>query len=60
MYVNRNFFTAVSCGSAEEVQSHLELGRQLLAQGQYNDALSHYHAAVGKYNLPHSLISSDD
>jgi DnaJ family protein C protein 3 len=32
--------------SSEEVEKHLELGKKLLAQGQYQDALSHYHAAV--------------
>ncbi|XP_054711938.1 dnaJ homolog subfamily C member 3-like isoform X2 [Uloborus diversus] len=29
-----------------EVDRHLQLGRELLAQGMYDDALSHYHAAV--------------
>lgn len=37
--------------STDEVESHLEMGKQMLARGQYNDALSHYHAAVGKLDL---------
>ncbi|XP_074601971.1 dnaJ homolog subfamily C member P58IPK [Brevipalpus obovatus] len=32
--------------STDEIESHLEMGRQMLSRGQYNDALSHYHAAV--------------
>lgn len=31
-----------------EIDKHLEMGRDLLANGQLADALSHYHAAVGK------------
>lgn len=31
-----------------EVNKHLELGRDFLARGQLSDALTHYHAAVGK------------
>lgn len=31
-----------------EIDRHLELGREFLAKGQLQDALSHYHAAVGK------------
>lgn len=33
----------------EEVLRHLDLGRDLLARGQLADALTHYHAAVGKF-----------
>lgn len=33
-------------GYDPELESHLELGGQLLSQGHYDDALSHYHAAV--------------
>nr|WBW70094.1 venom protein [Lampona murina] len=29
-----------------EIDRHLQLGRELLTQGLYDDALSHYHAAV--------------
>ncbi|XP_035216853.1 dnaJ homolog subfamily C member 3-like isoform X1 [Stegodyphus dumicola] len=29
-----------------EIDRHLQLGRELLTQGMYDDALSHYHAAV--------------
>lgn len=34
--------------SSSDVESHLDLGRDFLARGQLQDALSHYHAAVGK------------
>eukprot|EP00118_Oscarella_pearsei_P025792 m.308782 g.308782 ORF g.308782 m.308782 type:complete len:487 (+) comp44778_c0_seq1:54-1514(+) len=30
----------------EDVEKHLEMGKQFLSQGQYQDALSQYHAAV--------------
>lgn len=33
-------------GSSPEVESHLDMGRDFLARGQLQDALSHYHAAV--------------
>ncbi|XP_054159835.1 dnaJ homolog subfamily C member 3-like [Oppia nitens] len=32
--------------SNEEIENHLEMGRQMLSRGQYSDALSHYHMAV--------------
>ncbi|KAF4522395.1 hypothetical protein B566_EDAN012978 [Ephemera danica] len=32
--------------SQAEIERHLELGRDMLARGQFQDALSHYHAAV--------------
>ncbi|XP_069676051.1 dnaJ homolog subfamily C member 3 [Periplaneta americana] len=32
--------------SQSEVNKHLEMGRDLLSRGQFQDALSHYHAAV--------------
>ncbi|XP_039296137.1 dnaJ homolog subfamily C member 3 [Nilaparvata lugens] len=32
--------------SKAEIENHLELGRDLLAKGRLQDALSHYHAAV--------------
>lgn len=34
--------------STNEVNRHLEKGMELLARGQFGDALSHYHAAIGK------------
>ena len=34
--------------SKKEVEQHLEMGKKLLGAGQLADALSHYHAAVGK------------
>ena len=37
--------------SSAEVENHLEQGKKLLATGQLSDALGHYHAAVGKWNL---------
>lgn len=36
------------CATPAEVNKHLELGRDFLARGQLSDALTHYHAAVGK------------
>ena len=36
------------CATPVEVNKHLELGRDFLARGQLSDALTHYHAAVGK------------
>lgn len=35
--------------SQQEVDRHLELGKQFLVNGQLSDALTHYHAAVGEY-----------
>lgn len=39
------------CDSATkaEVDKHLELGKQYLAKGKLQDALTHYHEAVGKF-----------
>ncbi|XP_014481978.1 PREDICTED: dnaJ homolog subfamily C member 3 [Dinoponera quadriceps] len=37
---------AVGSVSQLEINKHLELGREFLAKGQLQDALSHYHAAV--------------
>lgn len=34
--------------SKAEIEKHLELGRDYLQRGQLQDALSHYHDAVGK------------
>ncbi|XP_020283493.1 dnaJ homolog subfamily C member 3 [Pseudomyrmex gracilis] len=39
-------FDAVGSVTQTEVNRHLELGREFLAKGQLQDALSHYHAAV--------------
>jgi DnaJ family protein C protein 3 len=45
----RSFFVIVSdTTSQNEVNKHLEMGRDLLSRGQLQDALSHYHAAVGE------------
>ena len=30
----------------QEVERHLELGKQFLAKAQFADALTHYHAAI--------------
>lgn len=38
----------VKCGRDGSVDNHMEMGRKLLAAGQLADALSHFHAAVGK------------
>lgn len=39
---------AESVPNAADIENHLELGRQFLAHNQLSDALTHYHAAVGK------------
>lgn len=36
--------------SQSQINDHLEKGRELLARGQLQEALSQYHAAVGKYD----------
>lgn len=40
-------FTAIDA-SLEEIERHLEMGKMFLSKGQFSDALTHYHAAVGK------------
>lgn len=42
------YFSAVDC-SQVEVNKHMEMGRQFLSKGQFADALSHYHAAIGLF-----------
>ncbi|KAK6029407.1 tetratricopeptide repeat protein [Ostertagia ostertagi] len=37
---------ALTYAGKEEVQRHLDLGKEFLAKGQFADALSHYHAAI--------------
>ncbi len=51
-------FPGVECATQAEIEQHLNLGMQMLAKGQYSDALSHFHAAVGEsgHNV-YSLIS---
>ena len=44
-------FAGVECATQKEIDQHLTLGMQLLSRGQYSDALSHFHAAVGKNDL---------
>ncbi|XP_011707323.1 PREDICTED: dnaJ homolog subfamily C member 3 [Wasmannia auropunctata] len=39
-------FDVVGSVSQAEINKHLEYGREFLAKGQLQDALSHYHAAV--------------
>uniref|UniRef100_A0AAY4DGG7 DnaJ homolog subfamily C member 3 n=1 Tax=Denticeps clupeoides TaxID=299321 RepID=A0AAY4DGG7_9TELE len=39
-------YEGVSCGKGGSVESHLEMGKKLLAAGQLADALSHFHSAV--------------
>lgn len=41
-------FVGVMCGKDGSVDNHMEMGKKLLAAGQLADALSHFHAAVGK------------
>jgi hypothetical protein len=45
------FFTVSDSTSQIEVNKHLEMGRDLLSRGQLQDALSHYHAAVGEFEF---------
>jgi len=40
-----------SASSSVSVESYLENGRKLLAAGQLADALTQYHAAVGKLQI---------
>lgn len=39
---------AEAATSQSDIERHLELGKDFLARGQLGDALTHYHAAVGK------------
>lgn len=39
-------YTGAESTSQAEIERHLELGRDFLARGQLQDALTHYHAAV--------------
>lgn len=50
---HRNFKLpgAETAVSQQEVDRHLELGKQFLVNGQLSDALTHYHAAVGEYSI---------
>ena len=41
----------VECTNGEDTERHLEMGKKFLAAGQFSDALSHYHAAVGKARI---------
>lgn len=42
------FSIGVEGVSQTEIDQHLQKGMELLARAQYSDALSHFHAAVGK------------
>lgn len=39
---------AEASSTNQDINNHLELGKDFLARGQLSDALTHYHAAVGK------------
>ena len=47
MYMWKNTVSGVEC-TETDVEKHLEMGKKSLQAGQFADALSHYHAAVGK------------
>lgn len=47
------FVGAEATPSQAEIDRHLELGKDFLARGQLGDALTHYHAAVGQYEIHH-------
>jgi len=55
--INNDCFLVVGSVSQLEINKHLELGREFLAKGQLQDALSHYHAAVGKLNREFAFSS---
>ena len=46
-----------TAASQQEVDRHLELGKQFLVNGQLSDALTHYHAAVGEFCIIFALAS---
>lgn len=46
LFVSLSLSGAESSSSKAEIDRHLELGRDFLARGQLQDALTHYHAAV--------------
>lgn len=37
--------------SLTDIEKHLEMGKQFLSKGQFADALSHYHAAIGTFEF---------
>jgi len=41
-----SFLIWVHCVTKKEIDQHLTLGMQLLATGQYSDALTHFHSAI--------------
>lgn len=51
--------SGVACVSQSEIEQHLNLGMQMLTKGQYSDALSHFHAAVGKFRSERKIINSE-
>ncbi|KRX95561.1 DnaJ -like protein subfamily C member 3 [Trichinella pseudospiralis] len=55
-----NFFICLGGtvdGSTQEIERHLDLGKQLVSKGQFNDALVHYHAAVGTEADPNNYLT---
>lgn len=46
-----SFVGAEAVPNAADIENHLELGKQFLARNQLSDALTHYHAAVGKCGM---------
>lgn len=46
VFLMLDLLSDVYSASQQEINNHLELGREFLARGQLSDALSHYHAAV--------------
>ena len=49
------YFTTGVYSASKDVEEHLAMGKKLLAAGQLAEALSHYHAAVGKHTV-HSVF----
>lgn len=45
--------------NSADIENHLELGKQFLAHNQLSDALTHYHAAVGKLEECNFVINRE-
>lgn len=46
--ITLTFVGADAVPNQADIENHLELGKEFLARGQLADALTHYHAAVGR------------
>lgn len=48
--ISYKLFAVCNSATQADVDKHLELGKQFLAKGKLQNALTHYHEAVGKCN----------